>query len=80
MPLVASPERAPQAQHDLTTLSAADSTLLRLSLYIGSKADSVYFGKWCTAANDLAASNRRYFKTEADAIAAHFRRSSVPSC
>jgi hypothetical protein len=64
----------------LTTLSAQDSGLLRLAGYIGSKADSVYFGKWCTAANDLGASNRRYFRNEAEALAAGFRRSRAPGC
>lgn len=47
---------------------------------VGSKADKVYFLEGCSAALDLAASNRRRFADAEDAERAGYRRSRVEGC
>ena len=48
--------------------------------WVGSFVDGVYFRADCSAANDLAPTNRRYFPSEAVARDAGYRRSRVPGC
>jgi hypothetical protein len=50
------------------------------SAWVGSVADSVYFRISCPAAQDLAPSNRKYFRSEAAAIAEGYRRSRTLGC
>jgi len=50
------------------------------TLFVGSRVDGVFFLRNCVAALDLALENRRYFKTEKDALDAKYRRSRVPGC
>lgn len=80
VPLVTAAEDPEPGTPRQAVLSARDSALLRQAEYVGSKADSVFFRKWCIAAEDLAASNRRYFRTATEAIAAGFRRSRAEGC
>ena len=58
--------------------SAAKST--NDTLFVGSRVDRVFFLRNCLAAQDLADENRRWFKTEKDALTAGYRRSRVPGC
>ena len=48
--------------------------------WVGSIADEVYFRSSCIAAQDLAATNRRYFFSDKSAQDAGFRRSRTPTC
>lgn len=48
--------------------------------WVGSFADGIYFKATCPAAQDLAPSNRRYFRAVQDAEGAGFRRSRTPGC
>jgi hypothetical protein len=48
--------------------------------WVGSFADGIFFRATCTAAQDLAPANRRYFRTAQDAEGAGFRRSRTPGC
>lgn len=48
--------------------------------WLGSLADGVYFQAGCSAAQDLAPANRRYFQTHQEAEGAGFRRSRTPGC
>jgi hypothetical protein len=48
--------------------------------WIGSFADGIYFRADCSAALDLAPTNRRYFASEAVAEGAGYRRSRVSGC
>lgn len=57
-----------------TAIAAGDSA------WVASFADGVYFQATCSAAQDLAPANRRYFRTEDQAKAAGFRRSRTPGC
>ena len=50
------------------------------SAWVGSVADGVYFRPWCPPAQDLAPSNRRYFRSEEAAKSAGFRKSRTPGC
>jgi hypothetical protein len=50
------------------------------SSWVGSVADGVYFRRSCSAAQDLAPVNRRYFSSEAAAIAEGYRHSRTPGC
>jgi hypothetical protein len=50
------------------------------TLFVGSRVDGVFFLRTCIAAQDLAPENRRYFKTEKEAVDAKYRRSRTPSC
>jgi hypothetical protein len=50
------------------------------TLFVGSRVDGVFFLRTCLAAQDLAPENRRYFKTEKEALDAKYRRSRVPGC
>ena len=54
--------------------SAADSS------WVASVADGVYFRRGCSASQDLAPANRKYFRTEAAAIAEGYRRSRTLGC
>jgi hypothetical protein len=47
---------------------------------VGSFADQVYFRATCSAAQDLAQANRRFFPSEPASKAMAFRRSRVPGC
>ncbi len=49
-------------------------------VWIGSKADKVYFRDGCSAALDLDVDNRAMFPSTAAAEAAGYRRSRVPDC
>lgn len=48
--------------------------------WVGSFADGIYFRATCPAAQDLAPTNRRYFRISQDAEGAGFRRSRTPGC
>ena len=48
--------------------------------WVGSFADGVYFRADCSAVQDLAPPNRRYFTSEGVARGAGYRRSRVPGC
>ena len=48
--------------------------------WVGSIADKIYFLATCSAAKDLAPSNKQMFASEIDAIRLGFKRSSVPEC
>lgn len=48
--------------------------------WVGSFADGIYFRAGCSAARDLAPTNRRYFSSDEVAQGAGYRRSSVPGC
>lgn len=48
--------------------------------WVASEADGVYFLAICIAAQDLAPSNRKYFKSEAEAQTAGYRRSRTTGC
>jgi hypothetical protein len=63
----------PQLERPLTT-EPSDSA------WVGSVADGVYFWGTCSAAQDLAPANRRYFASEAAAVAEGYRRSRTPQC
>lgn len=61
--------------HSLATTASTGDTL-----FVGSRMDGVFFLRTCLAAQDLAVENRRYFKTEKEALDAKYRRSRVPGC
>jgi len=48
--------------------------------FVGSVADKIFFRRTCTAAQDVATSNRVMFVSERDATAAGYRRSRVQGC
>jgi hypothetical protein len=50
------------------------------SAWVGSVADGVYFRRSCATAQDLAPSNRKYFRSEAAAVAEGYRRSRTSGC
>jgi hypothetical protein len=71
---VAAPAAATAATAAPPTAGASNAT------WIGSVSDGVYFRAGCSAARDLASHNRRSFRSEGEALAAGFRRSSVQDC
>lgn len=56
------------------------SPTVRDSAWVGSRVDQVFYRSECAAAKELAPANRRYFRSEDEAIAAGYRRSRVPGC
>src|SRR5689334_1193403 len=48
--------------------------------WVGAVADRVYFRATCAPAQDLAASNRRYFRTRQDAERSGYRHSRTRGC
>lgn len=49
-------------------------------MFIGSRADKIYFVSNCVAVSELADANRQRFASEAAARAAGYRASQVPGC
>lgn len=63
-----------------TPAPSADPMPYRGGPFVGSIADQVYFLEGCSAAQDLAPTNRLKFLTAPDADRAGYRRSRVPGC
>lgn len=50
------------------------------SAWVGSRVDQVFYRRDCVAAQEVGANNRRYFRSEQEALAAGYRRSRIPGC
>lgn len=66
---------APAAPARLMGSAAADS-----AQWVGSSRGSTYYLRSCSGAGKLAAANRVYFKSEEEARAAGYRRSTQKGC
>jgi hypothetical protein len=64
----------------LSVVSPAHAATVSGIVVVGSEADMVFYRPSCSAAQDIASANRRYFADEGAAHAAGFRRSTVPGC
>jgi hypothetical protein len=80
-PSIAAPSSAlPNAATSLSRAAPPPAPSTTLSAVFGSRVDKVYFLNGCAAVSDLDEVNKQRFKSEADAQAAGYRRSSVPAC
>lgn len=80
-PARASTDTAARALVDTRTdTAAAAATPATSGPWIASRRGSTYYRTGCAGGNGLAAQNRIYFKSEADAQAAGYRRSRQAGC
>ena len=71
---------APTADPQSYSVPQPPATPASSGPWVASRRGSTYYRSGCSGANGLAAQNRIYFQTEAEAQAAGYRRSSARGC